>query len=127
MSTRSPRALAAPSSLKGVLAARAAAALEDGFAHVGVACVQQPLADGGEGTIDALCDRFEWRAVRDAFGRPREAQVGFHDDAIVVEAAQAIPFDASRLDAVAASSRGLGELIAQLDPDRPLVIGIGGP
>ena len=52
-----PRALAAPASLKGVLAARdAAAALEDGFAHVGVQCDQLPLADGGEGTIDALCD-----------------------------------------------------------------------
>jgi len=127
MSTRGPRALASPASLKGVLAARdAAAALEDGFAHVGVSCVQQPLADGGDGTIDALCDRWEPWPVRDAFGRPRTAQVGFHDDAIVVEAAQVIPFDASRLDAAAATSRGLGELLAQLDGERPLVIGLGG-
>ena len=50
-----PRALASPASLKGVLAARdAAAALEDGFVHVGIECDQLPLADGGEGTLAVL-------------------------------------------------------------------------
>jgi glycerate 2-kinase len=127
MSTRGLLALASPASLKGVLAARdAAAALEDGFAHVGVACAQQPLADGGEGTIDALCDRWESWPAHDAFGRPRHAQVGVRDDAIVVEAAQVIPFDASRLDVTAATSRGLGELLARVESSKPLVIGIGG-
>jgi len=43
---------------KACSAAReASAALEDGFAHVGVECDQLPLADGGEGTIDALLRR----------------------------------------------------------------------
>jgi glycerate 2-kinase len=122
-----PRALAAPASLKGVLSARdAAGALEDGFAHVGVACEQLPLADGGEGTIDALCDEWSEYAVHDAFGRPRTARVGTRDHGVVVEAAQAIPFDGDRLDAMRASSRGLGELLAQLKPLGPLVIGIGG-
>ncbi|HWX08998.1 MAG TPA: glycerate kinase [Gaiellaceae bacterium] len=110
-----------------MLAARdAAAALEDGFAHVGVACVQQPLADGGEGTIAALCDQWESWPVHDAFGRPRSAHVGVRDDAIVVEAAQVLPFDPGRLDAVAATSRGLGELLARIDFEKPLVIGLGG-
>jgi glycerate kinase len=127
MSTRGPRALASPASLKGVLAARdAAAALEDGFAHVGVECVQQPLADGGEGTIAALCEEWESWPVHDAFGRPRSAHVGLRDDAIVVEAAQVLPFDVARLDAQAATSRGLGELLVRLDPAKPLVIGLGG-
>src|SRR5947199_7034636 len=122
-----PFALAAPASLKGVLSARdAAAALEDGFAHVGVACVQLPLADGGEGTIDALCDEWVDYPVHDAFGRPRTARVGSRDHGIVVEAAQVIPFDGARLDAMGASSRGLGELLAQLTPEGPLVVGIGG-
>jgi glycerate 2-kinase len=122
-----PRALAAPASLKGVLSARdAAGALEDGFAHVGVACEQLPLADGGEGTIDALCDEWSEYAVHDAFGRPRTARVGTRDHGVVVEAAQAIPFDGDCLDAMRASSRGLGELLAQLKPLGPLVIGIGG-
>src|SRR3954471_24002568 len=121
------RALAAPASLKGVLSARdAAAALEDGFAHVGIECVQLPLADGGEGTIDALCDEWVEYPVRDAFGRPRTARVGSRDHGVVVEAAQVIPFDSARLDAMGASSRGLGELLAQLRPEGPLVVGIGG-
>jgi glycerate kinase len=127
MSSRGLRALASPASLKGVLSARdAAAALEDGFAHVGVACVQQPLADGGEGTIDALCDSWDSWPVRDAFGRPRTADVGERDDAIVVEAAQVLPYDATRLDVAAATSHGLGELLAQLDGSRPLLVGLGG-
>jgi glycerate 2-kinase len=123
----SPSALAAPASLKGVLSARdAAAALQEGFARVGVACDTLPLADGGEGTIDALCDGWIEYAAHDAFGRPRTARVGTLDHGLVVEAAEVIPFDGARLDAVGASSRGLGELLAQLRPEGPLVIGIGG-
>jgi glycerate kinase len=101
-----PRALACPASLKGVLSARAAAyALADGFERAGVECAQLPLADGGEGTVDAL-------------GAQR-------DGATVVEAAQAIPLDPERLDIMAASSRPFGELLARLEADRVLV-GIGG-
>lgn len=122
-----PRALASPASLKGVLAARdAAAALEDGFVHVGIECDQLPLADGGEGTIDALCDEWDQHTVHDAFGRARVARVGRRDHGVVVEAAQVIPFDPSGHDVMHASSRGLGELLAQLQPAGPLVIGIGG-
>src|SRR5436305_1224656 len=52
---QSPSALACPDSLKSVLAARdAAAALAAGFADAGVRCDELPLADGGEGTADAL-------------------------------------------------------------------------
>ena len=99
-------ALACPASLKGVLSARAAAAaLARGFAEAGVECAQLPLADGGEGTVDALGAR--------------------RDGAAVVEAAQAIPFDATRLDVMAASSRPLGELIAGIDAER-LLVGLGG-
>ncbi len=124
---RGPRALASPASLKGVLAARdAAAALEDGFAHVGVSCVQQPLADGGEGTIAALCEEWASWSVHDAFGRTRSAAVGDRDDAVVVEAAQVLPFDLLRLDVMAATSRGLGELLARLEPSKPVLVGLGG-
>src|SRR4051812_10776210 len=105
---RGPSALASPASLKGVLAAReAAAALEDGFAEAGVECVPLAVADGGEGTVQALCHELVSVAVHDAFGRSREALVGRRGDATIVEAAQVIPLDPSRLDAVAASSRGL--------------------
>ncbi|MDP9261703.1 MAG: glycerate kinase [Actinomycetota bacterium] len=101
-----PRALACPASLKGVLSARAAAsALADGFERAGVECVQLPLADGGEGTVDAL-------------GAQRNG-------ATVVEAAQTIPLDPERLDVMAASSRAFGELLAGLEAER-LLVGVGG-
>lgn len=120
-------ALACPSSLKGVLAATtAAAALADGFAAVGVACETLPLADGGEGTLDVFRDgRLRSYDVHDAFGRPRTAAVRETDPATIVEAAQAIPLDPARLDPLAASSRGLGELLARLEARR-LVVAVGG-
>jgi glycerate kinase len=100
------RALACPASLKGVLSARAAAAaLADGFARAGVGCEQLPLADGGEGTVDALGAR--------------------RNGTTVVEAAQMIPLDPTRLDVTAASSRPFGELLASLSADS-LLIGLGG-
>jgi glycerate kinase len=58
--------------------------------------------------------------------RVRSADVGERDDAIVVEAAQVLPYDATRLDVAAATSHGLGELLAQLDGSRPLLVGLGG-
>jgi glycerate kinase len=101
-----PRAIACPDSLKSVLPAReAAAALAHGFADAGIDCAQLPLADGGEGTADALAGRL--------------------GDAAVVEAAQHIPFDPAARDVGAASSRPLGEAIAQVRAPR-LVVGLGG-
>src|SRR5262245_29563483 len=99
-------ALACPASLKGVLSARdAAAALASGFERAGVRCGELPLADGGEGTVDAL-------------GRHR-------GEATIVEAAEAIPLDPRRLDVLAASSRPIVEMLAGLSAER-LVIGLGG-
>ena len=71
---RAPSVLACPASLKGVLSAReAAAALEDGFADAGVECVPLPLADGGEGTVDATTRR--GKAPGRVAGRCRNAGV----------------------------------------------------
>jgi glycerate kinase len=121
------RALACPASLKGVLtSAEAASALGKGFDRAGIEWDAVPVADGGEGTVVALCgDEVGHYDVRDAFGRPRSALVGRLDDAFVVEAAQVLPFDAELLDAMAASSRGLGELLSQLRAPR-FVVGLGG-
>jgi len=122
-----PSALACPASLKGVLTAGdAAVALLAGLTRAGVACRPLPVADGGEGTVTALGrdDRGHWD-VRDAFGRPRTALVGRRGDALVVEAAQVLPFDGNRLDPLAASSRGLGDLLARLEAPR-LIVGLGG-
>jgi glycerate kinase len=122
----SPSALACPASLKGVLSnVEAAAALAAGFEQTGIAAVALPVADGGDGTIAALCDEVGHFDAHDAFGRPASALVGRLGDALVVEAAQVLPLDPQRLDVVAASSRGLGELLAGLNAPR-LLIGLGG-
>jgi glycerate kinase len=127
----SVRALACPASLKGVLAAReAAAALAEGlrsWAEVD----ELPVADGGEGTLDVLHSALggEWREaeVSDAFGRPRVARwLVTPDGTALLEAAEAIPLDPDRLDPFAASSRGLGELIRAVGQPRQLHIGLGG-
>lgn len=126
------RALASPGSLKGVLSA-AAEALALGLRAGGASADELPVADGGEGTADAL-----WRAlggdwheadVQDAFGRTRRARwLVLPDGTAVVEAAAAVPLDPSRLDPLAASSRGFGELLLAALAEQPssLLLGLGG-
>jgi glycerate 2-kinase len=123
------RALASPASLKGVLrAAEAAAALARGFRRAGAEVEELPLADGGEGTAEVLgADVVRLEPVHDAFGREREAPVrALADGTVVVESAEVIPLDPSRLDVRAASSRGVGELIARVGSCPRLVVCLGG-
>jgi glycerate 2-kinase len=126
------RALACPASLKGVLgAAEAAAALAEGFRLGGADAVELAVADGGEGTAEALfrASGGAWHrtGVSDAFGRPREARwLELRDGTAVVEAAAAIPLDPDLLDPMRASSRGFGELIAAVGRPRLLLLGLGG-
>jgi glycerate 2-kinase len=124
------RALACPASLKGVLSAQdAAAALAAGLREWCDAD-ELPVADGGEGTLAALhaARGGEWRTydVHDAFRRPRQAKALWHGDSVAVEAAEVIPLDPARLDPIAASSRGLGELISALGTPRELLVCLGG-
>jgi glycerate 2-kinase len=121
--------LASPASLKGVLAApEAAAALARGLRRSGAEAEELPLADGGEGTavvLGAKVVRLE--RVPDAFGREREAPLReLADGTVVVESAEAIPLDPSRRDVRAASSRGLGELIARVGDCPRLLVCLGG-
>jgi glycerate kinase len=124
------RTLACPASLKGVLSARdAAAALAEGLREWSDPD-EVPIADGGEGTLDALQRSLaaEWRHadVHDAFGRSRRARWLEHEQGAYIEAAQAIPLDPDRRDPLAASSRGLGELVAAVGRPRHLYVGLGG-
>src|SRR5581483_5704496 len=65
--------------------------------------------------------------VPDAFGRPRAARwLELPDGTAVVESAEAIPLDPSRLDPLRASSRGLGELILATGSPPRLLVGLGG-
>jgi glycerate 2-kinase len=125
-----PSTLACPASLKGVLSASdAAAALADGLREWSDA-EELPVADGGEGTLDPLHAALggEWRTydIHDAFGRPRQARALWHGANGAIEAAEAIPLDPARLDPMAASSRGLGELIQALGRPHELLVCLGG-
>jgi glycerate kinase len=99
----------------------------------GAEAVELPVADGGEGTAEVLRLALggEWRQadVHDAFGRPRSARwLLLPDGTGVVEAAAAVPLDPARLDALAASSRGYGELVAAAlgDGVAALLLCVGG-
>lgn len=97
----------------------------------GADAVELPLADGGEGTLNALfaARGGDWRDVEvpDAFGRPRRARwLSLPDGTAAVEAAEAIPLDPERLDGGRASSRGLGELILSVGRPRRLLVALGG-
>ncbi len=127
-------ALASPASLKGVLGAAAAAeALAEGMRAGGASAELLPVADGGEGTADVLRvalggDRHD-ALVADAFGEEHIAHwLVLPDGTAVVEAAAAVPFEPARLDPLAASSRGFGELVRHALDDRPraLVLCLGG-
>jgi glycerate 2-kinase len=127
------RAVVCPAALKGVLSAReAAAALAKGFERAGADVEEVPLADGGEGTADALRVALggEWRRamVSDPLGRRVEASwLLLPDGRAVVESAQAIGLSRlalGELDPLRASSRGLGELIAAATTKR-LLVGLG--
>jgi glycerate 2-kinase len=123
------RALASPASLKGVLSApEAARSLAAGLARVGAEAEHAPLADGGEGTAEVLGARLLRRCrVHDAFGRIRDAPLRtLGDGTVVVESADAVPLEPSRLDVLAASSRGLGELIAAVGECPRLLVCLGG-
>jgi glycerate kinase len=131
---RASSVLACPASLKGVLAAPAAAvALQDGFRAAGRHCDACPVADGGEGTAEALASVLggTWHAARasDPLGRPVAVRwLELPDGTGVVESAE--PLGLPRVpveerDPMQASSRGLGELILAAG-DRPLLVCLGG-
>ncbi len=126
-------ALACPASLKGVLSAReAAAALAEGLGGA----VELPVADGGEGTLDVLATAVagEWREaeVSDPHGRPVLARWLLGEDGTaLVESAQAIGLGLvaeQERDPLRASSRGLGELLLEVQDAEPaeIVVFLGG-
>ena len=145
------RIVLAPDSLKGSLpAADAALALSAGvtaaaarLGHPAPDVVLVPLADGGEGTLDALLAAWHVEArttsCHDAAGRARTARYGISEGhgapgspvQGVLEAAEAngLPLVADRpLDALTATSYGVGEIAARLldDGADEILLCIGG-
>ncbi|MBO0806415.1 MAG: glycerate kinase [Nocardiopsaceae bacterium] len=131
----------APDKFKGSLtaaevAAHAAAGLRR--AAPGVETVELPVADGGEGTVDAAVaagfTRVEAEVTGPVAGSRVTAAFGLRDGTAVIEAAQACGLSLLRsmaggeLAPLAATSRGVGELIARAASAgaRRIVLGLGG-
>jgi glycerate kinase len=110
--------LAAPDKFRGsASAAQVAQAVAAAAEPRGWRCRQLPLADGGEGTLEALGGANRTTRVTDPLGRPVEAGWRLGDDGVaVVESARAsglaLVGGAGGNDPVAATSRGTGELVA---------------
>jgi glycerate kinase len=131
--------LVAPDSFKGTLrAAEVAGAIGRGLERAGLMPPDLcPLADGGEGTMEALLLALGGEtvaaAVHDPLGRPLRAPFGLVEDGgtAVLEMASAsglgLVAEAER-DAWAASTYGTGELIcAAIDAGAAVVlVGVGG-
>jgi glycerate kinase len=126
-------ALAAPDKFRGTLTAReAAAAIASGATHAGWSCTELPLADGGEGTLDALGGGNRRTLVSGPLGEPVEAEWRLEQGLAVIEAAQVCGLSLAggpeRNDPLRATSRGVGELVAAAvaaGAER-IVVGVGG-
>ena len=132
--------LVAPDKFKGTLPAEeAAAAMASGAQRVfpDARIEVQPLADGGEGTVDALLagvgGEVESTIITGPLGAPIEAHYGLlNDGSIAIEVASATGIARLSPDQYApleATSRGVGDLIAVIierHPGAPILIGIGG-
>lgn len=129
--------LVAPDKFKGSLtAAQVGAAVRSGLLATdpGLVVSVVPVADGGDGTLDAALGAGFRRVeveVSGPLGEPVSAAIGVKDDTAVVELALAsglVLVPPGRLDSLAANSSGTGELIrAALDQGcTRIVLGVGG-
>ncbi|MCI0635991.1 MAG: glycerate kinase, partial [Actinobacteria bacterium] len=114
-------ALSCPDKFRGTLSAAAAAtAMAAGLRTAGYAEVRTlPLADGGEGTLDALlasrAGSTRRTTVTGPLGDPVDAEWGVLTGGLaVIEMARAsgLVLVSPRNDALRASTRGTGELVA---------------
>lgn len=127
------RIVIAPDKFRGtVTAAECAAALAEPLRAAGHEVVLRPMADGGEGTLDALGGANRRTVVSGPLGDPVEAPWRLSGGHAVIEMASAsgltLVGGAEGNDAVAASTHGTGELIAAaLDLGATdVVVGVGG-
>ena len=117
------RVLAAVDKFKGTAsAADVARAIGHACWELGYECDEVALADGGEGTLEALGGPNRENTVTGPLGDPVTAAWRFHAGTAVIEMARASGLSlvggASHNDAIAASTTGTGELI-----DRALDLG----
>ena len=139
--TEPVRIVLAPDSFKGSLTApEVCDAIARGLARAipGVETLARPMADGGEGTLDALLSAVGTRGVRayeevtGAGGARLRASYGVIDGTTaVIEVAQVVGItdpEGMRTHVEDRSTRGIGELVARLVERgiRRFMIGLGG-
>ena len=127
------RVLAAVDKFRGTAsAAQVASAIGHACWELGVDCVEAPIADGGEGTLDALGGPNRTTRVTDPLGKPVEAQWRLVGDTAVIEMARASGLSlvggAKKNDVIAASTIGTGQLIdtALNDGAKRIIVCVGG-
>ena len=127
------RVLAAVDKFKGTAtAAQVAAAIGHACWELGHDCVELPVADGGEGTLDVLGGPNRASTVTGPLGDAVQAEWRFSRGTAVIEMARAsgltLVGGADGNDAMAASTTGTGELIDQaLDLGaRKIIVCLGG-
>ncbi|CAN5775287.1 glycerate kinase [soil metagenome] len=136
-SAGSAHLLVAPDSFKGTFGApEVSAAVARGVRRAGLEAEELPIADGGEGTLEALVAALDGElhttTVADPFGRPVEGRFALLPDGRgLVEMAEAsglARLTEGERDAWRASTRGTGELIvaAVRAGARSVILGVGG-
>lgn len=125
--------LAAPDKFRGsATAAEVAHAIAVGAYRAGWSAHELPLADGGEGTLEALGGANRRSVVTGPLGSPVEAQWRLDEGVAVIETAKVSGLELvggpEANDPLHASTRGTGELIAHaLDLGaRRVIVGVGG-
>ena len=127
------RVVAAPDKLRGSASAAAVAkAIGDAAFELGWDCDEVPMADGGEGTLEALGGANRTTTVTGPLGAPIVAAWRLDGRTAVIEMAAAsglaLVGGAEANDPVAASTAGTGELVvAAVDAGaRRVIVGLGG-
>ena len=127
------RVVAAVDKFKGTASARdVARAIGHACWELGHDCVEVPVADGGDGTLEALGGANRTTTVTGPLGDPVEAEWRLHRGTAVIEMAKAsglvLAGGAENNDALAASTTGTGELIdTALDLGaRRIIVCLGG-
>jgi glycerate kinase len=125
--------VAAPDKFRGTATAgEVAAAMCRSAAAAGWSCDEAPVADGGEGTLEAIGGKVRHTRVTGPLGAPVDAEWRLRDSTAVIEMARAsglaLVGGAEGNDPVQASSVGTGELIvAALEAGaRKVIVGLGG-
>jgi glycerate 2-kinase len=127
------RVVAAPDKFKGTLtAAEVAAAIGHACWELGIDCVEVPMADGGDGLLEALGGANRASTVTGPLGDPVSAPWRLSKGTAVIEMARAsgltLVGGAAGNDPLDATTTGTGELIDHaLDAGaRRIIVGLGG-